>query len=181
MMHIQNEDTLLAVVDIQERLFPHIYEHDVLEKNCNILISGIQILNIPILVTEQYSKGLGPTIASVVTTLRNYDPLEKITFSCCGEPSFLAALEKSGRKNILLCGIEAHVCVLQTALDLSKDGYQPVIVADCVSSRKIYDKRVAIDRMKQSGVTITTYESILFECCRKAGSEQFKAISRLVK
>ena len=180
-MRIKIDDTAMVVVDIQERLLPHIFEYEILEKNCNTLISGMQILNIPMLVTEQYSKGIGPTIESVRNTLGDFEPIEKMNFSCCGESSFLHSLEKLSKKNVILCGIESHVCVLQTALDLYERGFQPVLIADCVSSRKLNDKTHAIERMRQTGVIISTYESILFELCQVAGTEQFKAISRLVK
>ncbi len=180
-MLIRKDDTALVVIDVQERLLPHIYENDQLEKNCNTLISGMKILSIPLLVTEQYSKGLGPTIESVRNTLGDIKPIEKMSFSCCGESSFLHALEKLNKKNVILCGVEAHVCVMQTALDLCERGFQPVLIADCVSSRKLHDKTQAVERMRQTGVIISTSESILFELCQVAGTEQFKAISRLVK
>jgi nicotinamidase-related amidase len=180
-MRIEKPDTALVVIDIQERLFPHIDEHVQLLKNCSILISGIQSLQMPILVSEQYSKGLGTTIEPVRDILNNYNPVEKMSFSCCGEPSLMKSLTDLNRKNVILCGIEAHVCVLQTALDLYDQGFQPVLIADCVGSRKRSDRNYAIDRMRDTGIIISTYESILFELCREAGTEQFKKISKLVK
>ena len=180
-MRIKKEDSALVLIDIQERLLPHMYEYEILEKNCNTLISGMQILNIPMLVTELYSKGIGRTIESVRNALGDFELIEKMSFSCCGESSFLHSLEKLSKKNVILCGIESHVCVLQTALDLYERGFQPVLIADCVSSRKLNDKTHAIERMRQTGLIISTYESILFELCQVAGTEQFKAISKLVK
>jgi len=180
-MRILKDQSILVVVDIQERLFPHMYDDDRLENNCTRLISGMQILNIPTLVTEQYSKGLGSTIEPLKNILNQYEPIEKMSFSCCGIESFSNSLKKLNKKYVLLCGIESHVCVLQTALDLLEQEYQPVLIEDCVSSRKENDKNMAVARMRQAGVIISTYESILFELCEISGTDQFKAISKLVK
>jgi len=180
-MRIHQKNSVAVVVDIQERLFPHIYEHKELEQNCQILLSGLQILDIPLIVTEQYPKGLGPTIESIQSVVSAYEAIDKMTFSCCADEKFIKILKKFGRHNVILCGIEAHVCVLQTAIDLREMGYQPVVVVDCVSSRKLKDKEVALKRMQQENVLLTSYESILFELCTVAGTDTFKAISRLVK
>lgn len=180
-MLVPREDTVAVVVDIQEKLVPHIHEHDRLLENCRILISGLQVLNVPLIVTEQYSKGLGTTVEPIRQALNDYSPVEKMSFSCCGSEEFLKHLQETGKKFVIVCGMEAHVCVLQTCLDLSAQGFHPVLIEDCVSSRKPNDKQVAIERMRQWGITISTYESILFELCKVAGTEMFKAISRLVK
>jgi nicotinamidase-related amidase len=180
-MQIEKDDAVLVVVDIQERLFPHIYEYETLENNCNILISGMKILDVPIIVTEQYSKGLGSTIQSIRTSLGAIEPIEKISFSCCREASFLTALENLEKKIIMICGVESHVCVMQTGLDLNDRGYQTVLIEDCVSSRKPNDKFHAVERMRQAGLIVSTYEAVLFELCQVAGTEQFKAISKIVK
>ena len=180
-MRIEKDDAVLVVVDIQERLFPHIHDNEQLERNCTVLISGMKVLDVPVIVSEQYSKGLGPTIPSIRDTLGDIRPVEKMSFSCCGEPTFITALNKIARNKIIVCGTEAHVCVLQTALDLHQRGFIPVVIEDCISSRKPNDKIQAVERMRQTGMIISTYESILFELCQVAGTEQFKAISKLVK
>lgn len=180
-MRIKREKTIAILVDMQERLFPHIHEHDVLEQNAIKLIRGLQTLELPIWVTEQYTKGLGATIPSVQAALANYQPVEKITFSCCGAPGLMASLRESNVRNVILMGIEAHACVLQTAVDLLENGYAPVVIEDCISSRKINDKKVAVARMQQEGVVISTYESILLELCVEAGTETFKTISKIIK
>jgi hypothetical protein len=162
-------------------LFPHIFRNEELERNVEILIQGLNLLKVPLLVTEQYRKGLGSTIPSVMENLTNFEPIEKISFSCCDESRFLKELNLMNKKYIVLAGIEAHVCVLQTVIDLVESGYHPVLVEDCVSSRKEKDKMVAIDRMRSEGAIITTYESILLELCRVAGTETFKKISNLIK
>jgi nicotinamidase-related amidase len=169
------------VIDIQEKLFPHIDNHDSLQTNCKILLSGLNVLGIPVVVTEQYSKGLGSTIKKLSNLITDFDPIEKLSFSCCGEKKFLEAVHEYGKRNIIICGIETHVCVLQTVIDLIERGYHPVIIEDCVSSRKPKDRETALKRMAREGVIITTYESILFELCEVARTDQFKQISKLVK
>ncbi len=180
-MRIRNDQSAAVVVDIQERLFPHIHEHEQLAANVVRLIQGLHILDIPMWVTQQYTKGLGPTIAPVREVLGEAPVLEKMTFSCCGAPGLMEALQESGRQNIILFGIEAHACVLQTAIDLLEAGYHPVVVEDCISSRRPNDKQVAVARMRQEGATITTYESLLLELCVEAGTERFKSISKIIK
>lgn len=180
-MRIRKDETAAVVVDMQERLFPHIAAHEQLAHNAAILIRGLQVLGLPMLVTEQYSKGLGTTIPAIRQVIPEYTPLEKMTFSCCGAPGLMARLAEWGRKNIVLLGIETHACVLQTAIDLLEAGYLPVVVEDCVSSRKMHDKQVAIARMRQANAVITTYESLLLELCVEAGTDTFRAISQLIK
>ncbi len=180
-MRIRKETAAGLIIDIQDRLFPHIHENELLSVKTEILIKGLKILEIPFLVSEQYTKGLGFTIPVLKASLGEEKPLEKITFSCCDDPGIRSQLEKLHRKHIIIAGIETHVCVLQTAVDLIESGFLPIIVQDCVSSRKASDKAVAIGRMRQEGAVITTCESILFELARVSGTAQFKAISALVK
>ncbi len=179
-MRILKEKTIGLVVDVQEKLLPHMEESSIITLNIKKLVEGMNILKIPMMLTEQYKKGLGATIPAL-QEIMEYEPVEKIAFSCFEEMALRMKLENMDRNFVVIAGIEAHVCILQTAIDLKEKGYQPVVVEDCVSSRKINDKKIAMDRMKNSGIIITTYESILFELCRYAGTEQFKNISRLVK
>lgn len=180
-MRIIKEHSAGLIIDIQERLHPHIYHHDQLEMNTEILIKGLKLLEIPILVTEQYPKGLGLTIPTLREILENYEALEKMSFSCCDDPAFEIELNKTGKTQIIIAGIETHVCVLQTVVDLLEFGFQPVVVADCVSSRKENDKIIALERMRQEGAIITSFESLLFELARVSGTAIFKEISALVK
>lgn len=181
-MRILKEETIAVIVDIQEKLFPHIYDNEKLLNNSLKLISGLQILDIPLIITEQYTKGLGKTLESIINQLQNsYQPIEKIDFSCYGSDDFSDLIKKHNKKNIIVFGIETHVCVLQTTLDLLENGYKPIVIEDCVSSRKLNDKNIAIERMRQEGAIISSLESILFELCRKAGNDTFKSISKLVK
>lgn len=180
-MRILKENTAGLIIDIQERLFPFIHGNEALTRNTQILVNGLKALGVPIIVTQQYTKGLGETILPLRDVLEPMDPIEKVAFSCCDEPNFTTKLAALGKSQVLLAGIETHVCVLQTALDLLETGYQPVIVEDCVSSRRLNDKAMAIERLRLSGAVITTYESILFELLRYSGTVEFKEISRLVK
>ena len=180
-MRILKEHSAGLIIDIQERLLPHICHHDQLEINTEVLIKGLKLLDIPILATEQYRKGLGLTVPSIRIALGDEKFIEKMSFSCCDDPGFEVELNKTGKTNIIIAGIETHVCVLQTVVDLVGLGFQPVVVEDCVSSRKESDKNNAINRMRQEGAIITSYESILFELARISGTAAFKAISSLVK
>ncbi len=180
-MRINREKSVGLVIDIQERLYPHMDQKEVLLGKSIVLLEGLKVLEVPILLTEQYPKGLGHTIEQVRLALEDLSPIEKIAFSCCDEPAYLEKLSRAVHSNVIICGIEAHVCVLQTVVDLLGMEYQPVVVADCVSSRNPEDKKVALERMRMEGAIITTCESILFELARVAGTDEFKAISRLVK
>jgi isochorismate hydrolase len=180
-MRIKQELSAGLVIDIQERLFPHMEQKEVLLKKCILLLEGLKVLGVPLVVTEQYPKGLGPTVEEIAR-LTGQDPvIEKIAFSCCDEPAVLHSAIMKNHKTLIVCGIEAHVCVLQTVVDLIAAGYNAVVVEDCISSRNLDDKRVAVERMRGEGAVITTCESILFELARVAGTDQFKAISKIVK
>ena len=180
-MRIKKENTIGVVIDIQSRLYPFIQNADTLTKNNTILIRGLRVLNIPIVVTQQYTKGLGETIPELAETLGEYKHIEKTAFSCCDEPRFNEDLALASKMYVVVTGIEAHVCVMQTVNDLIGQGYIPVVVEDCIGSRNPNDKKIAIERMRQSGALITTYESILFELLKYSGTDQFREISQLVK
>ena len=180
-MRIEKNNVAGLIIDVQERLYPFIHEHEKLTRNIKILIEGLKILGVPLFVTEQYVKGLGPTIPEISGIIAGINRYEKNSFSCCDEPRFILELANSGKDFLIICGIESHVCVLQTVIDLRHHGYSPVVITDCISSRKEEDKRIALERMKQEGVILSTYESILFELLRHSGSDEFRAISRLVK
>ncbi len=180
-MRILREAAAAAVIDIQEKLLPHIHDGEIILNNCLKLIKGLKILSVPVIITQQYTRGLGPTVLPIKQLFPEFRYIEKITFSCCEEPEFGKELERLAKKNIILCGIEAHVCVLQTCLDLLASGKKPVVVEDCVSSRNVNDRIIAIERMRQEGAIITTMESLLFELTRMAGNDMFKGISTIVK
>jgi nicotinamidase-related amidase len=150
-------------------------------KNCQVLIQGLSELVIPLLVTQQYSKGLGETIPEIKSVISDFSFIEKRNFSCWDELVVIENLKELDAKNIIICGIESHVCVLQTAVDLKEAGFNPIVVMDCVSSRSKESIETAKDRFRFEGIMMTSYESILFELARSSASPEFKAISRLVK
>ncbi|SHI40050.1 Nicotinamidase-related amidase [Dethiosulfatibacter aminovorans DSM 17477] len=180
-MRILKENTGAIIIDLQERLVPHMHEKDELLKNTEILIKGLTALGIPYFVSEQYPKGIGHTVDNISEILGECEYLEKMSFSCCDEASIDGILNKMDKKWIIVAGVESHICVQQTVIDMLEKGCVPVLVEDCVSSRKENDKRIAVERMRQAGAIVTTYESILFELCRYAGNSTFKTISNLVK
>jgi nicotinamidase-related amidase len=175
------DNTILVAIDFQERLFPVMHEKEKLLKNVLKLIQGAQVLNIPVILTEQYPKGLGPTLPEIKELLPDVQPIEKTCFNCCDEDNFSKALEKSKRKKVLICGIEAHICVYQTAMALLRTSYEVQVVADCVSSRDPENKTVALFRMGSAGASPTTVEMALFEILKVAKGDAFKAISNIVK
>jgi hypothetical protein len=180
-MRITKENTAGLIIDIQERLFPVMWEKEKFLKNCRILIQGLNELGISTIVTQQYTKGLGETVEGIKSSLPDFQYIEKREFSCCDEPSVTGRLKLLNSRNVLLCGIESHVCVLQTAIDLKEQGFTPVVVMDCVSSRTPESIEIAKERFRFEGVMMTSVESILFELTRSSGAPEFKAISKLVK
>ena len=175
------EDSLVLVIDFQARLTPFIYKYEELEKKAEIFIKGCRILDVPVLVMQQYTKGLGDTSPVLKDAFGEFEHIEKITFSSYGNAEFIQKLEASGKKNIVVTGIEAHVCVQQTVLDLLANGYNVYVLADCIGSRSETDKAYAEKRMRQAGAVLTTMESVLFELLIRADHPKRKDISNLVK
>jgi nicotinamidase-related amidase len=176
----QRQHTALLIVDVQERLMPVIYENEKVFANVNKLLRGAEILNLETIITEQYPKGLGNTCKEVQLP-ENPNIIEKICFSCMLSEPVNEQLKLTNVKDLIICGVESHICVLKTTLDALKAGYTVHVVADAVSSRTAENKQIAIDRMQQSGAFITSTESILFMLLDQAGTEDFKAISKLIK
>lgn len=175
------DSTILVLIDMQEKLYPHMHEKEALLKNIVTLIQGFKVLDIPAVVNEQYKKGLGETLPEIKEAMGRQKGYEKIAFSCCKNDEVMIYIERLHRKSVVIAGIESHICVLQTAIDFRKNGYEVYVVADCISSRKQSDKEVALQRMAQEGVKLTTYESLLFELIEGADHESFKEISKLIK
>lgn len=180
-MRILKEKTIGLVVDIQERLVPVMEENEQFVENCIKLIQGLQILGLPLVVTQQYTKGLGETIPEIKAVINDFQYIEKKDFSCLDEPVVAEKLALLGIQNVIICGIESHVCVLQTAIDLKEAGFVPVVVMDCVSSRSFDNMDLASERFRHEGIMMTSLESILFELTRSASAAEFKEISKLVK
>ena len=178
---LNRNDVLLTVIDVQERLISVMSLQEKEIKGVTTLIEAAKILDIPVLVTEQYPKGLGVTAQEIQEVLPSYAPIVKMAFSCCGEPGYMDAVKESGKNQVILCGIEAHVCVLQTALDLRAAGYEVFVPENAVCSQKKEDWRAALDRMNQSGIIPTSIESAIFELLVRAGTEEFKAMLKVIK
>jgi nicotinamidase-related amidase len=175
------EKTALLVIDMQERLFPVMHEKEKLLRSALKLIRGAQVLEIPIIMTEQYPKGLGPTLPEIKELLPAVKPIEKVSFNCCDEEVFCRALEGLKRKQVLIAGIEAHICVYQTAMALARAGYEVQAVGDCIASREPENKLVALFKMGAAGISPTTMEMALFELLKVAKGDMFKQISSIVK
>jgi len=178
---ISKEGTVLAVIDVQEKLFPHMADKEEALKNMERMIRFAEIMHIPILLTEQYPKGLGPTIPEIKTLIPQVQPIEKVEFSCFGSEKFRDALKELGAATLILIGIEAHICVSQTTLEGLDSGYRICVVSDAVASRKIDDKAVSLERMRQNGATIASTEMLIYELLKKAGTPEFKETLKLIK
>ncbi|MFC2084450.1 hydrolase [Bacteroidota bacterium] len=177
---LRRQDTVLLIIDIQEKIIKVIYDYRRVIQNVIKLIKGFKILDIPVFFTEQYPKGLGNTIPELKKELTG-DAIEKMTFSCSGAEGLIKKFIDNDIKQVVVCGVESHVCVQQTVLDLLSNGFQVNVAADAVSSRREFDFEFAVQRMRNSGAEITTTESILFELLNICGTPEFKAISKIVK
>jgi nicotinamidase-related amidase len=175
------ENSVLLVIDIQTKLLNVMSEKEALLENAQKLIKGVQLLGVPIVITEQNPRGLGPTQQELIQLLPNVSPLPKFCFSCSQDKGFSDALSKLNRRQILVCGIESHICVYQTAMDLLKQGNEVQIVTDVVSSRSASNKQIAISRLQAEGAKLTSTEMLLFELLKTAESPNFKEISRIIK
>jgi len=180
-MLIKKDDASLLVVDIQERLAPHMAETDRVVANSCVLLDAAKRLGVPVLVSEQYPRGLGPTEPAVAAHVPDGTVVEKVHFSCVGEPGFPERLGALGRRQAVVCGIEAHVCVLQTVEDLLARGTEVFVVADATSSRTRANHDAALERMRASGARVVTTEMVVFEWLEKAGTPEFKELSALIK
>lgn len=179
-MMLKREKAVGVMIDLQERLVPAISRHEQLVKDCAMLLEGLQILQVHVAATQQYTKGLGATLPQL-QPYTNGEWIEKITFSCWGEPAFRELLERSGATQVIVWGTETHICVQQTVLDLLEAGYEVFLIADCSGSRFDLDHETGLRRMERAGAVLTTAEAALFELCERGGTEMFKAISKLVK
>jgi nicotinamidase-related amidase len=178
---LTKNDAILVVVDIQERLAAVMSEREKVIANSLHLIEAAKLLHFQILLTEQYPRGLGTTVPEIRDALPSYKPIEKLMFGCCGEPRFMEAIASTGKKKVILCGMETHVCVLQTCLGLLEDAYTVHVVKDAVCSRTEENYRIGIGFMRDAGAVITGTETVLFQLLERAGTEEFRAISKRIK
>ncbi len=180
-MRIYSDETAVLVIDYQEKLVPAMENKLEFVHKSEILLKGLIQLGVPVIVTQQYTRGLGETVPELKSIDGMPDAFDKITFSCIKDDAIAEALERLNVKNVIVCGCEAHICVLQTIIDLIAEEYNVYMVTDCVASRKCFDKEGAVTRATQEGAYITTCEAILFELLERAGSDTFKVISKLIK
>jgi len=177
-----NNNSCVLLVDYQERFITSVHDHENTLKNIRFLLNGAKIYSLPVFVSEQVPDKLGPTIVELKEVAAGAKIFSKKSMSCCGEKSFIEDLKELGIKKVAICGIEAHVCVLQTTLDLIHNGFQVHIASDAVSvGRHFYNKQIAIDKMRSSGAIISSVETILFEMAYEAGSEEFRKLQGLFK
>lgn len=180
-MRILREDAAAVIIDVQENLVPVIHDSETVVKRLKKLVEGLEILEIPLIVSQQYTKGLGETIEPLKKEFYQFSFYEKQSFSCLDDHTIEKRIKDIHKKNVIVAGIESHVCVLQTAIDLKAKGFNPVVVADAIGSRKPMDKEIALKRMQEEGILLTTVESILFELCRFSENIKFKALSKVIK
>ena len=178
---ISKEETALIIIDVQEKLFPLISDKEKTLKNIQKLIQFAKIINMPIILTEQYPKGLGPTIPEIKELVPNIQPIKKLEFSCFGSEKFRLILRELNVKTLIVAGIETHICVIQTSIEGIENGYRVCVVADATSSRKMEDKNIAIKRMMQNNVVVVSTEMLIYELLKKAGTQEFKEALKLIK
>lgn len=177
-MLIDKEISAVLLVDVQEKLVPFILDNEKLVERCDWILRLAKAMSVPFMICEQYPKGLGATVASLCHFKESNHLVEKVRFSAAREASCKQFLEQAKKKQVILMGIEAHVCVLQTALELKKDGFDVFVVVDAIGSRSILDKDIALRRMASEGVHLVTSEMVFFEWIRVAGTESFKTLSK---
>ena len=180
---LEAEQCALIVVDIQQKLLPPIFNKETLVKNSQLLVRLAKILSIPIMMTTQYSKGLGPTVPEIASLLPDVTAIDKLEFGCFGSDAFRAGLRAlpGSRNTLLLCGMEAHICVMQTALGALNDGYLVHVASDAVSSRAEWNWRIGLDRMREAGAVISSTEMMMYELLRCSGTAQFKEMLSYLK
>lgn len=180
-MRIEKENCTGLIIDLQERLVPTIAGKDMIIRNSAKLIKGLKIFNVPLIFTQQNTRALGPTVEVLNDLAPKVDPIEKMCFSCFEAPKVNELLQNNRKKYVIIAGVETHICVLQTALDLLANNFIPVVVEDCTGSSKENDKHVAMLRLQQEGAMLTTSGSLLYELCREAGNDDFRELLKLVK
>ncbi len=178
-MRITRSDCLLLVIDVQDRFIDTIAEHRAIVENLKALLRAAQLLGLPVLATEQ--EKLGEIVPELQDLLGGSPKFRKLSFSCCGNSAFLKKLRQLRRKIVIVCGIETHVCVLQTVLDLLKLQYRVMVVKDATSSHAPVDRDTAMERMQNTGAIMTTTEALIYELTEKAGTEEFRRILEIVK
>jgi nicotinamidase-related amidase len=178
---LEPQNCCLVIVDVQGKLAQLMHDRQALFKNLVILAKAARILDIPVLWCQQCPEALGPTISELAELLTDNQPINKSSFSCCGDPKFVDKLQHLPGREFLLCGIEAHVCIYQTAVELVQRGWRVSVIADAVSSRTARNKEIALEAMRAEAVKLSSTEMVLFELLGGAEHPKFKQIAKLVK
>jgi len=180
---LQAENCTLVVIDIQQKLLPPIFNKEQLVRNTSLLVRLARILDIPVLVTTQYAKGLGETVPEILSLVGDTKPIDKLEFSCFGKDSFCSAAKSvpGNRNTMLLCGMETHICVMQTALGALEQGYLVHVASDAVGSRAEWNWKIGLERMRDAGCVISSTEMMMYELLRKSGTEAFKELLQHLK
>jgi nicotinamidase-related amidase len=178
---LDKENAILLIVDIQEKLAAVMKEREKVVKNNLHLIELSKMIDMPVMVTEQYPKGIGTTVHELREALPSYHPIEKMTFDCCGQPTFLDELKKHNKSSVVLTGMETHICVLQTCVGLLKGGINVHVVQDAICSRTKENWKTGIEFMRDAGAAITCTETVMFQLLKVAGTEEFKKMSKRIK
>jgi len=180
---LQAENCTLVVIDIQQKLLPPIFNKEQLVRNTSLLVRLARILDIPVLVTTQYARGLGETVPEILSLVGDTKPIDKLEFSCFGKDSFCSAVKSvpGNRNTMLLCGMETHICVMQTALGALEQGYLVHVASDAVGSRAEWNWKIGLERMRDAGCVISSTEMMMYELLRKSGTEAFKELLQHLK
>lgn len=178
---LRKENTALVIVDVQEKLLPYVQKKDEVVANIQMLIRFAHIMDIPVILTEHYPKGLGVTVPEINEVLEKYEPKEKVIFSCYGSLDFTEKLEELGIKRFMIAGIESHICVQQTTLDAMNQGYEVHVISDAISSRTLKNHHVGLEKMRQFGAVISSTEMAMYEIMERADTSEFKEVLKLVK
>ena len=178
---LKPENTVLVIIDIQGKLWNVMSEKEALLENAQKLVKGVQVLGVPVILTEQNPKGLGPTLPELMQLLPTAQPVPKFSFSCCQDKGFQQAIGALNRKQVLICGIEAHICVYQTTMELLSSGYEVQSVADVVSSRVVRNRDITLSRLQSEGAKLTVSEMALYELLQTAENPKFKEMLKVIK
>jgi nicotinamidase-related amidase len=178
-VRVSRSECILLVVDVQDRIIGTIAEHEAVVENIRTLVRAAQVLNVSVLATEQ--EKLGEIVPELRGLLSDSPKFRKLSFSCCGDSTFVRKLRQVRKKTVIVCGIETHICVLQTVLDLLKHRYHVLLVKDATSSHALIDREAAVERMRSAGAFVGTTEAVIYELTGEAGTEQFRKILEIVK
>ncbi|MDI6844410.1 MAG: isochorismatase family protein [Anaerosomatales bacterium] len=178
---VRREDAVVVVVDVQDRLAAAMPRRAETVAAVRTLVRGAGELGVPVIATRQYPQGIGEIVPEIAGALSGARVIDKMSFDCMAEPAFVEALRGFGKRQAVLCGMEAHICVTQTALSMAAAGLEPVVVADAVCSRRDFDRDVAFDRLRHHGVEVVTSEQALYEMLGRAGTQEFKRALAIVK